>query len=156
LLLTSNPGVAQFIHDQAIAPVALHIRIAAAQYFVVAVPAWATISQRTTMSRIWQTKFGSRRVRRDPPTLAEAIAAARGLTEDVTQQVEIAAALMDLPPDEVRPEVLAAATRAAGPAATAARKGVTEIAYVGRSGAPRTVVVERKPSRRLVRKTIDR
>jgi hypothetical protein len=104
------------------------------------------------MSRIWQTKFGSRRVRRDPPTLAEAIAAARGLTDDVTQQVEIAASLMDLPPDEVRPEVLKAAAMA-GPAATAARKGVTEIAYVGRSGAPRTVVVERKPSRRLVRKT---
>ena len=100
------------------------------------------------MSRVWQTKFGPRRVRHDPPTLAEAIAAARGLTDDVTQQVEIAAALMDLPPDEVRPEVLKAAA-----AATAMRKEVTEIAYVGRSGAPRTVVVERKPSRRLMRKT---
>ena len=29
------------------------------------------------MSRVWQTKYGPRRVRRDPPTLAEAIAAAR-------------------------------------------------------------------------------
>jgi hypothetical protein len=104
------------------------------------------------MSRVWQTKYGPRRVRRDPPTLAEAIAAARGLTDDVKQQVEIAAALMDLSPDEVRPEVVKAAR-----AATSGRNAVSEIAYVGRSGAPRTVVVERKPSRRLaIRKTIDR
>ena len=103
------------------------------------------------MSRIWQTKYGPRRVRRDPPTLAEAIAAARGLTDDVKEQVEIAASLMDLSPDEVRPEVLRAAA-----AATSSRNVVSEIAYVGRAGAPRTVVVERKPSRRLARKTIDR
>ena len=103
------------------------------------------------MSRIWQTKYGPRRVRRDPPTLAEAIAAARGLTDDVKEQVEIAASLMDLSPDEVRPAVLKAAA-----AATSSRNAVSEIAYVGRSGAPRTVVVERKPSRRLAkRKTID-
>jgi hypothetical protein len=102
-----------------------------------------------TMNRIWQTKYGPRRVRNDPPTLAEAIAAARGLTDDVKQQVEIAASLMDLSPDEVRPEVLKAAA--------ATRKDVSEVAYVGRSGAPRTVVVERKPSRRVAgRKTIDR
>jgi len=48
------------------------------------------------MSEVWKTKYGFRRVRRDPPTLAEAIAAARGLTGDVQQQVEIAASLMDL------------------------------------------------------------
>ena len=92
------------------------------------------------MSGVWHTKFGPRRVRRDPPTLVEAIAAARGLTNDVQQQVEIAASLMDLPPDEVRSEVLKAA---------AARKDVNTVAFVGRPGAPRAVVVERRPSRRL-------
>jgi hypothetical protein len=91
------------------------------------------------MSGVWKTKYGPRRVRFDPPTLAEAIAAARGLTDDVQQQVEIAASLMDLPPDQVRPEVL----KAASP-----RKDVNTVAFVGRSGAPRTVVVERMPSRR--------
>jgi hypothetical protein len=91
------------------------------------------------MSGVWKTKYGPRRVRQDPPTLAEAIAAARGLTDDVQQQVEIAASLMDLPPDQVRGEVL----KAASP-----RKDVNTVAFVGRSGAPRTVVVERKPSRR--------
>jgi hypothetical protein len=94
------------------------------------------------MSEVWKTKYGPRRVRRDPPTIAEAIAAARDLTDDVQQQVEIAASLMDLPPDQVRSEVL----KAGKP-----RKDVsTTVAFVGRSGAPRTVVVERMPSRRPV------
>jgi hypothetical protein len=93
------------------------------------------------MSAVWKTKYGTRRVRRDPPTLAEAVAAARGLTDDVQQQIEIAASLMDLPPDQVRPEVLKAATP---------RKDVNTVAFVGRAGAPRTVVVERVPSRRPI------
>lgn len=93
------------------------------------------------MSAVWKTKYGTRRVRRDPPTVAEAVAAARGLTDDVQQQIEIAASLMDLPPDQVRPEVLKAATP---------RKDVNTVAFVGRAGAPRTVVVERVPSRRSV------
>jgi hypothetical protein len=79
-------------------------------------------------------------VRRDPPTLAEAVAAARGLTDDVQQQIEIAASLIDLPPEQVKPEVLKAATPN--------RKDANTVAFVGRAGAPRTVVVERVPSRR--------
>ena len=92
------------------------------------------------MSEVWKTKYGTRRVRRDPPTLAEAVAAARGLTDDMQQQIEIAASLMDLPPDQVRPEVLKAVTP---------RKDIN-VAFVGRTGAPRTVVVERVPSRRAM------
>jgi len=91
------------------------------------------------MSEVWKTKYGTRRVRRDPPTLAEAVAAARGLTDDVQQQIEIAASLMDLPADQVRPEVLKTATP---------RKDLNTVAFVGRPGAPRTVVVERVSSRR--------
>jgi hypothetical protein len=92
------------------------------------------------MSEVWKTKYGPRRVRRDPPTVAEAVTAARGLTDDVQEQIEIAASLMDLPPDQVRPEVLKAAT---------SRKDASNtVAFVGRPGAPRTVVVERVPSRR--------
>jgi hypothetical protein len=79
-------------------------------------------------------------VRRDPPTVSEAVAAARGLTDDVQEQIEIAASLMDLPPEQVKPEVLKAA---------AGRKDASTVAFVGRAGAPRTVVVERVPSRRL-------
>jgi hypothetical protein len=93
------------------------------------------------MSEVWKTKYGPRRVRRDPPTVAEAVAAARGLTDDVQEQIEIAASLIDLPPEQVKPEVLKAAT--------AMRKEAgNTVAFVGRAGAPRTVVVERVPSRR--------
>jgi len=91
------------------------------------------------MSEVWKTKYGPRRVRRDPPTVAEAVAAARGLTDDVQEQIEIAASLMDLPADQVKSEVLKAAT---------ARKDANTVAFVGRAGAPRTVVVERVSSRR--------
>jgi len=90
------------------------------------------------MTEVWKTKYGPRRVRRDPPTVTEAVAAARGLTDDVQEQIEIAASLMDLPPDQVKPEVLKAASR----------KDTNTVAFVGRAGAPRTVVVERVPSRR--------
>ena len=53
------------------------------------------------MTTTWKTKYGPRRVKHDPPTLEEAIFAARGLTDDVDAQVEIAAGLMDAEPDEV-------------------------------------------------------
>jgi hypothetical protein len=91
------------------------------------------------MSGIWKTKYGSRRVRNDPPTLEEAILAASGLTDDLQEQVEIAAGLIDRP----REEIMAAAAR------LTQRKDVKrEIAYIARAGAQRAVVVERKVSRR--------
>ena len=46
------------------------------------------------MSEDWNTKYGTRRVRRDPPTLDEAIFAAIGITDDQAAQAEIAASLM--------------------------------------------------------------
>jgi hypothetical protein len=49
------------------------------------------------MSEVWNTKFGRRRVRHDPPTLQEAIVAASGLTDNLQEQVEIAASLMEMP-----------------------------------------------------------
>src|SRR6266852_3010079 len=122
-----------------------HFAVAALQYFRGIInniepgrPRKGEQRRRAKMSDVWKTKYGPRRVRHDPPTLAEAVAAARGLTDDVQEQVEIAASLMDLPPDQVRPEVLKAASR----------KDTNTVAFVGRAGAPRTVVVERVPSRR--------
>ena len=52
------------------------------------------------MTTTWKTKYGPRRVKHDPPTLEEAIFAARGLTDDVDAQVEIAAGLMEAEPDD--------------------------------------------------------
>ena len=58
------------------------------------------------MSATWKTKWGVRRVRRDTPTIEEALIAAESLAADPAQRAEIAATLMGVPVDEVK--VLAA------------------------------------------------
>ena len=45
------------------------------------------------MEEIWDTKDGRRRVRRDPPTIEEAVLAAQGMTDQVSEQTEIVASL---------------------------------------------------------------
>src|SRR2546430_16297730 len=67
------------------------------------------------MSEIWNTKYGRRRVRFDPPTLREAIVAAQGLTGDLEQQAEIAAALIAAPIEDVRTELLIRRSASAEP-----------------------------------------
>ena len=91
------------------------------------------------MSEVWNTKYGTRRVRFDPPTLKEAIFAARGLTGELQLQAEIAASLMDLPVQAVRAELLK----------TAPPRNSAQIVTNGREGTARTVIVERKRSRFL-------
>jgi hypothetical protein len=92
-------------------------------------------------SKIWKTKFGPRRVRHDPPTLEEAIIAASGLTDDVSEQVEIAASLMGAPAEEVK---------AAMKVSAASQKHSSAVVLAHGTRGTRTVVVERKPSRRIV------
>jgi hypothetical protein len=92
------------------------------------------------MSEDWITKYGPRRVRRDPPTLEEAIFAAVGITDDQDAQAEIAAALMGLPLEQVKAEVKKAARPTLG-------RAITRV-IAGEQGAQRSVVVER----RIVRK----
>ncbi len=93
------------------------------------------------MTATWNTKYGSRRVRHDPPTLKEAIAAAQGLSDELQEQIEIAAGFMDLPVEDVRAEVMKAAPE---------RKASRITLSTGREKTSRTVIVERKPTRRLV------
>lgn len=80
------------------------------------------------------------RVRREPPTIPEAVAAAQDLADDIEQQVEIAAGLIGLTPDAVREHVVAAAK--AKPAAQ--RMPDRILTAAGPSRAPRTVIVERR------------
>ena len=94
------------------------------------------------MSEIWDTKDGRRRVRRDPPTLEEAVVAAQGLADDLDSQVEIVISLMQVSAAEAR----SAALRLSG------RKDRVTIA--GRVGAPRAVVVERRTTRRALARPI--
>jgi hypothetical protein len=89
------------------------------------------------MSEVWDTKDGRRRVRRDPPTLDDAVLAAQGLSDDIDAQVEIVMSLMDVPAEAARAAVLKMGQR----------KDTSRFTIAGRAGAPRAVVVERRPSR---------
>jgi len=89
------------------------------------------------MTDAWETKDGRRRVRRDPPTVEEAVVAAQGLTDSLKEQIEIVAALMEVAPEEARGVVLRMGQR----------KDVDRVTVTGRIGAPRAVVVERRTSR---------
>ena len=89
------------------------------------------------MSETWDTKDGRRRVRRDPPTIEEAVVAAQGLTDELKEQIEIVASLMEISVDEARGAVLRMGQR----------REVNQVTVAGRVGAPRAVVVERRTSR---------
>jgi hypothetical protein len=92
------------------------------------------------MSNVWQTKDGRRRVRRDPPTVEEAVLAAQGLTDELGEQIEIVASLMEVTVDEARGAVLRFGQR----------KDVNRVTIAGRAGATRAVVVERRVARRPI------
>ena len=98
------------------------------------------MSQNTTPA--WNTKYGPRRVRHDPPTVAEAIAAAKDIADDREAQVEIAASLMGLSREQVATELAKMAPQP---------RVATSVAFTTtRTGMQRAVVVERKPPRRIV------
>lgn len=106
--------------------------------------AWSVLGiadqREAPMNEDWNTKYGPRRVRRDPPTLEEAIFAAAGITEDLEAQAEIAAALMGMPLDVVQAEVKKQNRASA--------RGVKRV-IAGEHGAQRSVVVERRVVRRV-------
>ena len=93
------------------------------------------------MSEDWNTKYGPRRVRRDPPTLDEAIFAAVGITDNQEQQAEIAASLIGMPYDTVLAEVKKQGR-------VNARSTSTRV-IAGEQGAQRSVVVERRVVRKF-------
>jgi hypothetical protein len=92
------------------------------------------------MSEDWNTKYGTRRVRRDPPTLDEAVFAAIGITDNQEAQAEIAAALMGLPVDAVLAEVKKQSR---------ANARATTRVIAGEQGAQRSIVVERRVVRKF-------
>ena len=82
------------------------------------------------------------KVRREPPTIEEAVAAAQGLADDVESQVTIAAGLMGLSEDEVRPSVLCSPHLAPVPPTRSAGEAPRR---------PVVVVVERRSAGRAQR-----
>ena len=101
-----------------------------------------------TNNKAWKTKYGPRRVRDEAPTLAEAIVAAQGLSDDLDEQADIAAALMGLPVEQVRTELKKLPPPHKEAARNADRNAARSVVFAGPASAPRTIVVERKPSRR--------
>lgn len=93
------------------------------------------------MPTSWNTRWGTRQVRHDPPTLAEALAAAQGFTDDRDGQAEIAAGLMGVPVAEAKAELRRIAPDR--------RSTSTLIASSRDKTGQRPVVVERKTSRRV-------
>jgi hypothetical protein len=99
------------------------------------------------MSVTWMTKYGSRRVRVELPTIEDALFAAEGLTPDTLQQIHIAAALMQVPEDQARAEAERIfKERGSRP------QVVREFVRGRRSSAP--VVVERRSPRRFQREAL--
>ena len=86
------------------------------------------------MTATWKTKWGVRRVRRDTPTVEEALIAAESLAAHPVQRAEIAATLMGVPVEEVRALAAKQAARTRGRASLVA-------------GRTRAVVVEYKRPR---------
>src|ERR1700691_148205 len=76
-----------------------------------------------TMSAVWNTKWGPRRVRQSPPTLEEAFIAAESLTDDFGQRIEIAASLMGAPVEEVKAQAARFAPHANGRPSIVTGKG---------------------------------
>lgn len=91
-------------------------------------------------------EWGRRRTRHDPPDVEEAVAAARGLTDDIDSQVEIAAGLIGLPEDAVRSVVIQASVQP--PTARPAPGPIPS--------SRRTVTVERRSSRLTSVRTVQR
>jgi hypothetical protein len=96
------------------------------------------------VTETWDTKDGRRRVRRDPPTIEEAVLAAQGLTGALSEQAEIVASLMQIPAEEARGAVLRMGQRKDVERITVAARAVRP----GQNAGPRAVVVERRTPRR--------
>ncbi len=104
----------------------------------------ATSAEKTTKSKasapkVWDTKYGRRRVKEAQPTLEEAIFAAKGITDDIKSQIEIAAELMGMSPEDVRPQVMKSSQLQLRQVSTNSRD----------PAAGRTFVVEKRVVRRV-------
>ncbi len=93
------------------------------------------------MTAAWQTKYGGRRVRHDPPTIEEALEAAECFAEGLDNQIAVAAQLMGVSEEEVR----AVAQRAQRRATT-----IQRVAPATPSPSGRAVIVERRTTRRRI------
>ncbi|MDE3176614.1 MAG: hypothetical protein KGM15_10985 [Pseudomonadota bacterium] len=90
------------------------------------------------MTTTWKTKWGARRVRKEPPTLDEALIAAEAMAPDLDARAEIASQLMGVPVEEVRSALTRQQAQTRGRATLV-------------NGRSRAVVVEYKRPRTIAR-----
>src|SRR5947209_3619079 len=107
----------------------------------------AAVMRVESMSEGWDTKYGPRRVRKDPPTLDEAIFAAQGITDDMQGQVEIAASLMGLPPEELQGQVRRLKPSTRQPVRLISTERGTARAVVVEHRGPRRTLADKRPTR---------
>ncbi len=100
------------------------------------------------MGDTWMTKWGQRRVRYEPPTLAEALEAASDLSPEKDEQIKLAAELMQLPLDDVKADAEAIFK-------SRSRRRITATITPAQSAhsQPRApIIVEHRAPRRIVRR----
>ncbi len=108
------------------------------------------------MGERWMTKWGPRRVRYEPPTLAEALDAAADMSPDQEQQIQLAADLMQLPLEDVRTDA-EAIFKSRSRRRIMATIVPSAQAYGASHGQPRApIVVERKAPRRILKPALAR
>jgi hypothetical protein len=104
-------------------------------------------SKKPAKSKVWQTKYGARRVKEALPDVEEALFAAKGLSDDFNEQIELAAQLLGVPLDVVRTEAM----KSKHTTTLQVRSPVGERGGLSRTaGATRSVVVERRVVRRAI------
>jgi hypothetical protein len=102
---------------------------------------------KSAKSKVWHTKFGPRRVKQALPTMEEALFAAKGLSDDFNEQIDIAAGLLGVPRDEVRTEAMKSKhtttlqVRSPANDRGGTRSVVVERRVIRRSAAPRRIGV---------------
>lgn len=103
--------------------------------------------KKSAKSKVWQTKYGPRRVKEALPDVEEALFAAKGLSDDFNEQIELAAQLLGVPLEVVRTEAMKSkhTTTLQVRAPAGDRGGLSRSA-----GATRSVVVERRVIRRAI------
>ena len=93
----------------------------------------------------WKTKWGVRRVRRDSPTIEEALIAAESLADDPAKRAEIAASLMGVPVEEVQALAAKQAAKSRGRASlVAGRTRAVVVEYTRPRAARPTISFARK------------
>jgi len=92
------------------------------------------------MEGAWKTKWGMRRVRRESPTIEEALIAAESLADDPAMRAQIAASLMGVPVEDVEALAARQAAKTRGRASLVAGRTRAVVVEYKRPRGPRPLI----------------